>query len=183
MFRNPQSASNARHTGPALLDFAMTSSTDDLARLGLTPIDPFPGLAGGAFVSGDPQSDRLRVRYFHRTDDDVLVALVWFGPGTEGPPGHAHGGSVASALDEAMGGAAWAAGYPVVAARITIDFREMVPIGVEATIEARIERVDGRKIHTRGRLLATDGKVYADGEGLFIVLEPEQLERLAGRVR
>jgi acyl-coenzyme A thioesterase PaaI-like protein len=150
----------------------------------LTPVDPFPRfVGGGAFVSGDPQSDRLRVRYFHRASDDVLVALVWFGPGTEGPPGHAHGGSVASALDEAMGGAAWHAGYPVVAARITIDFREMVPIGFEATIEAHIDQVDGRKIRTHGRLTDGAGNVYAEGHGLFIVLEPEQLERLAGRMR
>jgi len=150
----------------------------------LVPVDPFPRLAGGgAFVSGDPRSDRLRVRYFHRASDDTLVAAVWFGPGTEGPPGHAHGGSVASVLDEAMGGAAWHAGYPVVAARISVDFREMVPIGTEATIEARIERVDGRKIRARGRMIGKDGQLYADGEGLFVVLEPEQLERLAGQPR
>ncbi len=150
----------------------------------LTPVDPFPRLAGGgAFVSGDPQSDRLRVSYYHRASDGVLVARVWFGPGTEGPPGHAHGGSVASALDEAMGGAAWHAGYPVVAARIAIDFREMVPIGAETTIEARIEQVDGRKIRTKGVMTDAAGTVYAHGEGLFIVLEPAQLERLAGRWR
>lgn len=158
----------------------MTTST----RSDLTPVDPFPRLVGGgAFVSGNPQSDRLRVQYFHRASDNVLVASVWFGPGTEGPPGHAHGGSVASALDEAMGGAAWHAGYPVVAARITIDFREMVPIGLEATIEARIEHVDGRKIRTRGRLIDAQERVYAEGHGLFIVLEPEQLQRLAGRMQ
>ncbi len=158
--------------------------TDDLVPSSdLTPVDPFPRLAGGgAFVSGDLQSDRLRVSYFHRAFDDVLVARVWFGPGTEGPPGHAHGGSVASALDEAMGGAAWHAGYPVVAARIAIDFRAMVPIGLEGTIEARIEQVDGRKIRTRGTLTDSAGKVYANGEGLFIVLEPAQLERLAGQM-
>jgi acyl-coenzyme A thioesterase PaaI-like protein len=150
----------------------------------LIPVDPFPRLAGGgAFVSGDPHSDRLRVRYFHRASDDTLVAVVWFGPGTEGPPGHAHGGSVASALDEAMGGAAWYAGHPVVAARISVDFREMVPIGTEATIEARIEQVDGRKIRARGRMIGNDGQLYAEGEGLFIVLEHDQLERLAGPSR
>jgi acyl-coenzyme A thioesterase PaaI-like protein len=160
-------------------------STDNLpASDDMTPVDPFPRLAGGgAFVSGNLQSDRLRVTYFHRASDDVLVAIVWFGPGTEGPPGHAHGGSVASALDEAMGGAAWHAGYPVVAARITVEFRAMVPIGLEATIEARVEGVDGRKIRTRATMTDGSGKVYADGEGLFIVLQPEQLDRLAGQLR
>ncbi len=161
----------------------MTDTHDLSPSPDLTPVDPFPRLAGGgAFVSGDMQSDRLRVAYFHRASDDMLVARVWFGPGTEGPPGHAHGGSVASALDEAMGGAAWHAGYPVVAARIMIDFRAMVPIGLEGTIEAHVEQVDGRKVRTRGTLTDTSGKVYANGEGLFIVLEPAQLDRLTAQM-
>jgi len=160
----------------------MSPPDNPTASSGLTPVEPFPRVAGGgAFVSGDLQSDRLRVSYFHRASDDVLVARVWFGPGTEGPPGHAHGGSVASALDEAMGGAAWHAGFPVVAARIAVDFRAMVPIGLEATIEARVESVDGRKIRTRATMTDGSGKVYADGEGLFIVLQPGQLERLTSQ--
>ncbi len=162
----------------------MSSSTEDLTPSDLTAVEPFPRfVGGGAFVSGDPESDRLRVSYFHRGADDVLVARVWFGPGTEGPPGHAHGGSVASALDEARGGAAWHAGHKVVAARIAVDFREMVPIGIETTIEARIEQVDGRKIRTTGRLLGPGGELLAEGQGLFIVLDPAQLERLAGLAR
>ncbi len=162
----------------------MSSAADDLVPSDLTPVDPFPRfVGGGAFVSGDPESDRLRVSYFHRAADDVLIARVWFGPGTEGPPGHAHGGSVASALDEAMGGAAWHAGYQVVAARIAVDFREMVPIGIEATIEARIEQVEGRKIRTSSRLIGPRGERFAEGEGLFIVLDAAQIERLAGLAR
>ena len=145
----------------------------------LTPLDPFTGIAaGGVWVSGDQRSDRLRGRYFHRASDNTLVARVCFGAGTEGPPGHAHGGSVASALDEAMGAAAWQAGHRVVAARITVDFRKMVPIGMEATIEARVEAVAGRKVHARARLTDAKGVLCARSEGLFIVLKPEQLARL-----
>lgn len=154
--------------------------TDPTVPDGLSPIDPFPRLAGsGAFVSRDPQGDRFRVRYFHRPADDVLVALVWFGPGTEGPPGHAHGGSVAAVLDEAMGAAAWHSGHPVVAAHLAVDFRGMVPVGLEAVVEARIERVEGRKVRTSGRLLGAGDEVLAEGNGLFIVLDPKQIEQLA----
>ncbi|MGE5361679.1 MAG: PaaI family thioesterase [Bacteroidales bacterium] len=158
----------------------MTDCTPD----DCVPIEPFPRLAtSGAFVSRDPDTSRLRVRYFHRTTDDAIVATVWFGPGTEGPPGHAHGGSVAAVLDEAMGAAAWHAGHPVVAARLTVDFRQMVPVNVAAIAEARVERIDGRKVRTRGRLVSGSGLVFAESHGLFIILEDEQLQRLAVDMR
>ncbi len=148
-----------------------------------TPIEPFPELAtNGVFISRDPGTRRLRLRFFRRAADDRLVATAWFGPGTEGPPGHAHGGSIASALDEAMGAAAWYAGYPVVAARLTIEYRDMVPLGTEAIVEMQIESIEGRKVRTRGRLLGADGTIFAEGEGLFIVLGREQLDRLGGKV-
>ena len=47
------------------------------------------------------------IHYFRTGPDRSLRAKVLFGPGTQGPPGHAHGGSMAAVLDEAMGGAAW----------------------------------------------------------------------------
>jgi acyl-coenzyme A thioesterase PaaI-like protein len=148
-----------------------------------TPIEPFPQLAtNGVFISRDPGTRRLRLRFFRRAADDTLCAMAWFGPGTEGPPGHAHGGSIASALDEAMGAAAWYAGYPVVAARLTIEFRDMVPLETEAIVEMQIESIEGRKIRTRGQLVGADGTLFAEGEGLFIVLGRDQLERLGERV-
>jgi len=45
------------------------------------------------FVSGEPEGNRFRVRYYKDLEQH-LKARVWFGPETEGPPGHAHGGSV-----------------------------------------------------------------------------------------
>src|SRR5688572_18388978 len=94
---------------------------------GWTPVHPFPRMpTQDSFVSGASADGRLRVAYFRRDRDDRLVGKAWFGPGAVGPPGHAHGGSVAAALDEAMGAAAWWAGYPSVAARLTVDFRRMV---------------------------------------------------------
>jgi acyl-coenzyme A thioesterase PaaI-like protein len=141
----------------------------------LTPVVPFPGAGTRrTFVSGDPDGTRLRIEYFRRGSDGALVARVWFGPGSEGPPGYAHGGSVASVLDEAMGAAAWMAGHFSVAARLIVDFREMVPVGLEGMIDTRIATVDGRKVTVRSRLLDGD-RVLAEGEALFVILTPDQL--------
>jgi acyl-coenzyme A thioesterase PaaI-like protein len=136
-----------------------------------TPVDPFPRLyTKRSFVSETVETDRIRVMYFRVSDEPVLRGKVWFGPGTEGPPGIAHGGAVAAALDESVGGVAWMMGYRVVVARITVDFRTMVRIGTDATLEASIAEVDGRKVTCRARL--TDGDtLLAEAEALCVVLK------------
>ena len=129
------------------------------------------------FVTGGDDTDRLRVRYYFRPDDEHLVGKAWFGPGAQGPPGHAHGGSISALLDEAMGFASWIAGLTVVAAEITIRFVEMLPLGQEVHFEAWVERVDGRKVLTGSQVLGVDGTIYGKGNGLFIVIDANQFRK------
>jgi len=148
--------------------------------------EPFEPLAleGGqrSFVSGKPQSGLLRVQYFRRRDDGAVVGRAWFGPGAAGPPGHAHGGSIAAVLDEAMGAAAWLAGYHSVAAHLEVDFEKMIPLGTDTKLEAWVEKVHGRKVTTRGRLLDDTGEPFADAVGLFVVLDPKRFGALLEKV-
>jgi acyl-coenzyme A thioesterase PaaI-like protein len=130
------------------------------------------------FVSGANDSDRLRVRYYLRASDQRVVGKAWFGPGAQGPPGHAHGGSISALLDEAMGLACWMAGHTVVAAKLTITFIEMLPLGQEIVFEAWVKNVDGRKIVARSLLHHPDGNLYGKGSGLFIVIDAEKFKRL-----
>lgn len=145
-----------------------------------TPLAPF-GAVGAtmSFVSSEPNGDRLRVHYFRRATDGALVGTAWFGPAAEGPPGHAHGGSIAAVLDEAMGLGAWIAGHAVVAAKISVAFRRMLPLGTEARFAAVVERIEGRKIHVRGRLHGADDSTYAESEGLFIEIGADRFDELA----
>ena len=133
-----------------------------------------------SFVSGDSTGHRLSLRYFRHDPDRSLRAKVLFGRGTQGPPGHAHGGSMAAVLDEAMGGAAWMQGDPVVAAELTIRFKTMLPLGARCVVEAWVSGVAGRKVSVAGRLTRSDGDtVYAEGEALFITLDPKKFGVLA----
>jgi acyl-coenzyme A thioesterase PaaI-like protein len=152
----------------------LDSAPAAVAPPGCVPVDPFPG-PPQSFVSGDPDGHRLRVAYFQRMSDGGLLARAWFGRGAEGPPGYAHGGSVAAVLDEAMGAAAWIAGHPSIAARIEVDFKTMVPLGIDADVEMSVEKVEGRKITTRARLLDADGRVLAQSAGLFLRLSDDQI--------
>lgn len=147
---------------------------------GWTPIEmPFSSSGGASFVEGDPEGRRLRIRQFVREADTRLFAKVWFGPLAEGPPGHAHGGSMAAVLDHTMGVSGWVAGYPVLAASITINFHAKLPLGTIAIAECGVDRVEGRKVYTTGRLYAGDPeKPFATGQGLFILQEIEKFKGL-----
>ncbi len=124
-----------------------------------------------SFVSGDPTGDRLRVRYFKRESDEALMARVWFGPEAEGPPGFAHGGALAAALDEAMGGAVWMAGHPAVSVQLTTKNYRPVPLGSVANIEAKVARVEGRKIYTAGHIFGDDDNTFCEGDAMYIELD------------
>jgi acyl-coenzyme A thioesterase PaaI-like protein len=135
---------------------------------------PFSSTGGSSFVDGDPDGHRLRVRMYFRPDDKRLVTRVWFGPQAEGPPGHAHGGSMAAVLDHCMGIASWASGVPVVAASITIGFHRKLPLGRVVTAETWVNDIAERKVFTMGYLYLDDPeKPFATGEGLFIRQEIE----------
>ena len=118
-----------------------------------------------SFVHGDT-GDRLRIAYFHR--GATLRALVWFGPGAQGPPGYAHGGAIAAVLDEALGIAAWAAGHPVLAVRLVTEFRRMLPLGTTCAVETNVEAVEGRKVRVSGRLVGEAGTIYAEAESVLV---------------
>jgi acyl-CoA thioesterase FadM len=69
-------------------------------------------------------------------------------------------------------------GHKVVAATITISFLSMLPIETETIVQAMIDRVDGRKIHLKAKLIEPSGRVVAEGSGLFVVLREDQLKAL-----
>lgn len=146
-----------------------------------TEAKPFPDRVNNhSFISGRRDSRAIRVRYFEKKAVRLFAGRAWFGPETEGPPGHAHGGSQAALLDEGMGAAAWLSGKTVLAAKIEINFREPLPLGTVLTMRAEVTRIEGKKVYASGRLEADDGTVYSDGTGLFVVIDPAALLRKIG---
>jgi acyl-coenzyme A thioesterase PaaI-like protein len=141
---------------------------------GWEPAEPFPS-PEGTFLA---ESDHVRLAFFRKPGEPTLFAKAWFGTKTMGPPGHVHGGAMAATLDEAMGAACWMNGHKAVAATITITFLSMLPIGTETTVEARIERIEGRKMHMRSNMTDPSGRIVSEGSGLSIVLKEEALSAL-----
>lgn len=131
-----------------------------------------PALVGSSlrFISGDPEGQRFRINYFRR-QNQALVARIWFGPETEGPPEHAHGGSMAAVLDEVLGLAAWSAGHAIVVANLNVNFRCLLPILQVVQVDTEIVSVEGRKVLVRGKIWDGKEKVYAEADCLCIEIQ------------
>lgn len=147
-----------------------------------TAVKPFPfSAARDAFAGMTHDEGRIELSYFTRHDGS-LVAVAKFGPQSEGAPGLVHGGAILTALDEALGAAAWLMGRPVMTARLTTEFRKGVPLGATMLVETRFIRERHRLVLLEGTMTGEDGAVYAYADGRFMVLaEPDQ-KRILGRL-
>jgi uncharacterized protein (TIGR00369 family) len=128
---------------------------------------PNPGQIGGSVFIFGAQPGGFAATFFVDQDGNVNGKVI-FDDTKQGPPGHAHGGALATLIDEAMGAAAWNHGHRVLAANLNFNYRRPVPLNVEVAVQGRVERVDGRKIHTSGAILLPDGTPAVEGTGLFI---------------
>lgn len=102
---------------------------------------------------------------------------VTFGSVYEGAPGCVHGGFVAAVFDEVLGTACIFSGHPGMTGYLTTHYRSPTPVLQELRFEARLERVEGRKILARGECWAGE-RLTAESEGLFIAIDRAKFEAL-----
>lgn len=107
----------------------------------------------------------------------AVEARVTFSNIYEGAPGCVHGGFIASAFDEVLGVAQSASGNPGMTANLSVDYRSPTPIQRELVFRGWCEKVEGRKIFTRGTVHAGD-TMCAESTALFVSMRPELFERL-----
>jgi acyl-coenzyme A thioesterase PaaI-like protein len=126
---------------------------------------------------GNPAGFRLRARRV----GDRIVGEATVQAAHAGAPGCAHGGAVATLLDDAFGFVAMLGGEPAVTARLEVDYRAPVLVGTPLTIEAWDESPPGeRKRRLRGVLRDAEGRTLAEARGLFVVVDPSHFHDEAG---
>ena len=90
----------------------------------------------------------------------------------QGPPGYAHGGVLATALDEAMALLVFDAELPALTRRLEVDLLGPAPIGSFATVRAWIESEEGRGLVLAAELRGDGDDVLARARGVFVRVDP-----------
>ena len=99
-------------------------------------------------------------------DDGSVAGAFTPSVDVQGPPGMAHGGVVATALDEAMSLCVHQQTLAFTA-HFEMDLHGPAPLDAPVELEARIDRRDGRKIWASAEALGESG-VVATGSALFV---------------
>lgn len=158
----------------AMQDWGTRRSYEGFAEAANAGDDPLATFEHSPFLGlANPLSPPLRVRF----EPDRVIGTVTFGVAYEGPPGCVHGGYVAAAFDEILGGAQCLSGTAGMTANLSVDYRRPTPLETELTLVGQLESVDGRKIRVSGSCSA-DGEVTAEARGLFISMRPEMMDNL-----
>lgn len=92
-----------------------------------------------------------------------------------GPPGHAHGGIIATILDEAMSKALKLKRKVALTRRMEVEYLRPVPLGQPMVVEGRISRSIGRALYNTAELRSAKGVVLARSRGKFLVIDPEKM--------
>ncbi|MET7983842.1 MULTISPECIES: PaaI family thioesterase [unclassified Streptomyces] len=152
---------------------ALTPPADAVAPV-RHPDAPAPGELLGAhyehcFGCGEAQPHGLHLEA--RAGDGVrITAEFTVRPVHQGAPGLAHGGVLATALDETLGSLNWLLRTIAVTGRLETDFRRPVPVDTVLYLEAEVTAVAGRKIYctATGRIGGPDGPVAVRADALFV---------------
>ncbi|MGC8549289.1 MAG: PaaI family thioesterase [Acidobacteriaceae bacterium] len=136
-------------------------------------------LANGAlhhcFGCGQQNRTGLRLRFFTNAAGEV-VCRVKLAERFQGPPGHAHGGIIATLLDEAMSKANRAREVVAMTRSLEVEYLRPVPVGIRLELKSRHVRAEGRKHFCEAELSNDAGEVLARGRALFIAIDPGKFD-------
>jgi acyl-coenzyme A thioesterase PaaI-like protein len=130
------------------------------------PRNAFPD----CIVSGRANPMGIAARLWREGQE--AVCQVSLGEAFEGAPGRAHGGIVAALIDETMGLVMSISGTPAFTGRLTVTYRAPTPVGEPLEIRAHLSERSGRKITVTAEMRSA-GQLLAQGEGLFVAVDPE----------
>ena len=118
----------------------------------------------------------LKLKFFLDPEQGGVVCRLRIPNRFQGPHGLAHGGILATVLDEAMSKAIHSTGVIAMTRHMEIDYLRPVALGAPLELRAHVVSVEGRKHFCEAVLQsATEAKDLARGKALFIAV-PRWLE-------
>ncbi len=92
-----------------------------------------------------------------------------------GPPGHSHGGIIATILDEAMGKVNKLRQVIALTKEMHVEYVKPVPLGKSLIVEGWEKEVHGRAHINTAEIRNAAGEVLARSTGKFIAIDPEKM--------
>ncbi len=146
-------------------------ATASHAAIGWSHVRPIR--SHGPHCAGCGEGNPLSLGLTFAIDGERVHAKMRLDERHQGAPGFAHGGLLATALDDVLGTLLYVLKKPGVTAKLEVNYRRPAFIHTDYELESWIDRVDGRKLHLGGVIRDTDGNVVAEADALFMEVAVE----------
>src|SRR3954464_1387644 len=127
------------------------------------------------FGCGKDNPEGMRLKFYLDEKRRRSVGRFRLPTRYQGPPGHAHGGVIATLLDEAMGKINKLRQVVALTKTMEVEYMRPVPLGKPIVVEGYEVRVRGRKHTNAAEIRNEKGAVLARSTGLFIAIDPMKL--------
>jgi uncharacterized protein (TIGR00369 family) len=138
-----------------------------------------PKATNKCFGCGGANDGGMKLTFEQDNTNRKILGRFVLGERYQGGGGMAHGGIIATLLDEAMGKVCRFREVRAVTAELTVEFFKPVKVAHEIVVEAFESEMKGRNLFLVGVIRNAAGDVLARGRGRFVVLSEEQVKSLA----
>jgi uncharacterized protein (TIGR00369 family) len=127
------------------------------------------------FACGKNNAEGMRLRFSYDEKSQRFISRFRLGRRYTGPPGHAHGGVIATILDEAMGKVNKIHNVVALTSDITVQYLKPVPLNKPLRVEGHGMSVRGRHHINAAEILNERGEVLARSRGTFVAIDPKRM--------
>ncbi len=127
------------------------------------------------FACGMNNPDGMRLKFTLDEERQMSLCRFRLSKRYTGPPGHCHGGIIATILDDAMGKVNKLRHVVALTKEMTVEYLKPVPLNKPLRVEGREVKVEGRKHINIAEILNEKDEVLARSKGVFIAIDPEKM--------
>ena len=127
------------------------------------------------FACGPDNREGMQLKFHYDRRKKRFVCRFRLGRRYTGPPGHAHGGVIATILDEAMGKVNKLREVIAMTRSMEIEYLKPVPLRRPLRVESWELRVSGRRHINTAEILNGRGQVLARGKATFLAIDPVKM--------
>jgi uncharacterized protein (TIGR00369 family) len=127
------------------------------------------------FACGQNNPDGMRLKFTLDEERQTFVCKFRLGKRYTGPPGHCHGGIIATILDDAMGKVNKLHHVIALTKEMTVQYLKPVPLDQPLHVEGREVSVNGREHINEAEIRNEKNEVLARSRGVFIAIDAEKM--------
>jgi len=129
-----------------------------------------PNPVNKCFGCGGANDLGMKLTFMQDNVKRRIVGKFILGAAYQGGGGMAHGGIIATLLDEAMGKVCRFREVRAVTAELTVQYLKPVKVDEEIVVEGYEADIKGRNLFLVGEIRNSAGEVLAKGTGRFVVI-------------